>query len=129
MRRTQVEVAASEDPDLQAIASGLKTAIDNLEESVKWLFANFQKDINAPYAVAVDMLMLAGYVCGGWHMARAGLIARNHLDAGNDDGGFYRTKLITARFYVEHVLPRTQGHLTAVKAGPESTMALAEDMF
>jgi alkylation response protein AidB-like acyl-CoA dehydrogenase len=129
MRRTQVEVAASEDPDLQAIAGGLKTAIDNLEESVKWLFANFQKDINAPYAVAVDMLMLAGYVCGGWHMARAGLIARKHLDAGNDDGGFYRSKLITARFYVEHVLPRTQGHLTAVKAGPESTMALAEDMF
>ena len=129
MRQTQAEALAASDDDLVAIGGSLKSGVDNLEEATRWLFANFQNDINVPYAVAVDMLMLTGYVCGGWQMARAALISRKHLDAGNDHGGFYQAKLLTAQFYAEHLLPRTQGHLSAVKAGSGSIMALSEEMF
>ena len=129
MRQTQADAAQGSDDDHVAIGAALKSGVDNLEEATRWLFANFQNDINVPYAVAVDMLMLSGYVCGGWQMARAALISRKHLDAGNDDGGFYQAKLLTSRFFAEQVLPRTQGHLSGVKAGSGNIMALSEEMF
>ena len=129
MRHTQAEAERGSDDNLLAIGAALKSGVDNLEEATRWLFANFQNDINVPYAVAVDMLMLTGYVCGGWQMARAALISRKHLDAGNDDAGFYQAKLQTSRVFAEHVLPRTQGHLSAVKAGSGNIMALSEEMF
>jgi len=129
MRQTVAEAAASTNDDVKAIAASLAVGVDNMEEGTKWLFANFQTDINVPFAAAVNMLMITGYVCGGWQMARAALLASKHLDAGTDEVEFYQAKLYTARFFAEHQLPRTLGHLATVKAGPGSTMAMTEEMF
>jgi alkylation response protein AidB-like acyl-CoA dehydrogenase len=129
MRQTVAEAAASTNDDVKAIAASLAVGVDNMEEGTKWLFANFQSDINVPFAAAVNMLMITGYVCGGWQMARAALLASKHLDAGTDEVEFYQAKLYTARFFAEHQLPRTLGHLATVKAGPGSIMAMTEEMF
>ena len=40
-----------------------------------------------------------------------------------------KAKLVTARFYFEHLLPRAGACLASIEAGPESMMALAEDQF
>jgi acyl-CoA dehydrogenase len=42
---------------------------------------------------------------------------------------FHEAKLITARFYVEHVLPRAAGLLRSIQHGGVSTMALTEEQF
>ena len=60
-------------------------------------------------------------------MARAALIATAKSDA--SDGEFYRNKIITARFYAEHYLPRSSGHFSSILAGSESIMALDEEQF
>ncbi len=129
MRQTLAEAQASANDDVKAIAASLAVGVDNMEEGTKWLFANFQTDINVPFAAAVNMLMITGYVCGGWQMARAALLASKHLDEGTDEVEFYQAKLYTARFFADHLLPRTLGHLATVKAGPASTMAMTEEMF
>jgi len=76
----------------------------------------------------VNYLMLAGYVCGGWQMARAALVAQEKLTVG-EDPEFHEAKLITARFYVEQILPKATALLNAIKAGGKSTLALAEGQF
>ena len=56
-------------------------------------------------------------------------MARETLDAGTDEAAFYEAKLITARFYMERVLPETSSLLSKLAAGKESLMALDAEAF
>lgn len=56
----------------------------------------------AALAASVNYRMLAGYVFGGWLMARAALAAAS--GAFRDD--FLTGKITTAAFYAEQILPK-----------------------
>jgi hypothetical protein len=71
-------------------------------------------------AVAVPYLKLCGYVAGGWLMARAAAIAGKHKDGADRD--FYSSKLRTALFYAEQVLPVTIGLARTVTSGANSVV-------
>ena len=43
--------------------------------------------------------------------------------------GMSRSKIITARFYAEHYLPRSSGHFSSIRAGSGTIMALDEEQF
>ncbi|TXH68269.1 MAG: acyl-CoA dehydrogenase [Thiothrix sp.] len=129
--------------DIQATAEELRAAntlhasiLDGLESALargvmarEWLLQSAAADADLPGSVSVNFLMLFGYLCGGWLMAKEASIAQAQLATGEGDASFLNNKLITARFYAEHLLPRTQSHLSALLAGSESVMALAEDAF
>lgn len=117
------------DEDLTVIRDALKEASDAANEAVQWILENGTSDPNTPGAVAVSYLMLMGTVCGMWQMARAALVATRKLRAGEGDAGFYRTKLLMARFYAEQVSPRAQSYKQALKAGESTLMRLSEEQF
>ena len=110
-----------------AIKRALDDATEKLAQATDWLLSNYRDDPDAPGSVAINYLMLMGYVCGGWQMARAAIVAAQKTASSNDD--FYRSKIVTARFYAEHYLPRTVGHFAAIRAGSGSIMALDEEQF
>ena len=110
-----------------AIKRALDDATEKLAQATDWLLSNYRDDPDAPGSVAINYLMLMGYVCGGWQMARAAMIAAQKSASSDDE--FYRSKLVTARFYAEHYLPRTGGHFSAIRAGSGSIMALDEEQF
>lgn len=112
-----------------SILDGLEAAIARGVMAREWLLGSAGTDANLAGSVSVNFLMLFGYLCGGWLMAKSAGIAQAQLAAGEGDADFLKNKLVTARFYAEHLLPRTQSHLAAVQAGSESIMALAEDAF
>ena len=112
--------------DLAAIRAGLGEGVKALAEATQWILAS--RDPNAVMAVSVDYLMLTGYVCGGWQMARAAQVAQGKLAAG-EDPVFHEAKLITARFYAEHILPKAGALLRSVQSGGVSIMALTEEQF
>ena len=76
----------------------------------------------------MKFLKLLGIVAGGWQMARAALIAQAKIDAGERDP-FYAAKIITARFYADHVLSQAAGLASSISDGAEGVNALPEDMF
>jgi len=78
---------------------------------------------------AVPFLDLFGLVSGGWQMARAALVAHRHLEAGGGEAGFYRAKLVTARFYADHVLARAPSLARTVVEGAEGVLAMEDDQF
>ncbi|MCB1777413.1 MAG: acyl-CoA dehydrogenase C-terminal domain-containing protein, partial [Candidatus Competibacteraceae bacterium] len=123
---TAKELSSAPDDDLATIRVALDEAIQRITEATEWLLACREPD--AVMAVSVDYMMLVGYVCGGWQMARAALIA-HHKRMSGQDPTFHEAKLITARFYVEHVLPRAAGLLRSIQHGGVSIMALAEEQF
>ena len=115
------------DSNQAAIKRALDDATEKLGQATDWLLQNHGDDPDAPGSVALNFLMLMGYVCGGWQMARAAMIAAQKSSSPGDE--FYRSKIVTARFYAEHYLPRTGGHFAAIRAGSGSIMALGEEQF
>jgi hypothetical protein len=74
-------------------------------------------------------MRLWGTVAGGWLLAKGALAARADLAAGAGDPSFLKAKLVTARFYGEHILPRAASLKAAATAGAATVMALADDEF
>ena len=107
----------------------LSAGIDALEEATRWIVENFQKNPNAVFAVAVPYLKLFGTVGGGWMMTRAADVAQKKRGQPGADTAFLDAKLVTARFYCEHVLPQAAAYKQTVISGAESVMALAESQF
>ncbi|MBE9397175.1 acyl-CoA dehydrogenase C-terminal domain-containing protein [Pontibacterium sp. N1Y112] len=112
-----------------AQGAALRDAVESGKSAREWLLDNAAKDAAAAGSVSVQFMMMFGYICGGWIMGQSALKAQAQLDAGQGDAEFLQTKLITAQYYSEHLLPRVQSALAAVKAGSTSVMALSEDQF
>ncbi len=112
--------------DLATIRDHLRDGSRALAEATDWMLG--ARDADSVMAVSVDYLMLAGYVCGGWQLALAARVAQAKLTTGQDPV-FHEAKLITARFYAEHVLPRAGALLRSVRSGGASIMALTEEQF
>ena len=93
-----------------------------------WLLAadRSREDVGG---ASVNLLMMLGYLCGGWLMAESALKAKAQIDAAEGDPDFLGNKLISCRFYGEQLLPRALGHSAAILAGSDSIMALDADAF
>jgi len=62
-------------------------------------------------------------------MARAALGAKKQLAAQQGDAEFYGAKLVTARFYAEHILPQAAALGHTVVKGADSALALDAEQF
>jgi len=123
-----VLVSLKDDAELRPIATQLAPAIDALEKSVQWVAANYAGDVRSVLASAVPFLNLFGIVAGGWQMARAAWLARQHIAAGENDP-FWQAKLATSRFYADHYLTQAPGLAQAVVGGATATLAMADESF
>ena len=131
MRNTEAELAKAADVsggDLAVIRNQLALAINAFEAVVDYVATNAKTDIRAVFAGSVPYLMLSGVVIGGWNMARAALVAQAKISGGDKDR-FYASKIITARFYADHILTRAGGLRASIVGGAEGVLALAEDQF
>jgi alkylation response protein AidB-like acyl-CoA dehydrogenase len=124
MQATIKEAAASDNEEVKAIGVEFEKGVKALQEASLWLGGNALKDVRATFAGAVPYLMLWGYVAGGWMMTKAALVS-----AGKTDDTFYAAKLVTARYYADHVLPKASAFKHEVTHGGASTMALTEEQF
>jgi alkylation response protein AidB-like acyl-CoA dehydrogenase len=80
-------------------------------------------------AASMDYLELTGYLCLAWCWARMASVSAASLKAGPADAAFHKSKLATARFYFQRILPRAEAHLDALGAGARSLMELPPDQF
>jgi len=119
----------SGEDSLAVMADSLKKAVLAGAGARAWLLEHGSEDRNAAGGASVNFMMLMGYLCGGWVMGKSALKAAQMLEAGGNDKEFMKTKLITAQFYFEHLLPRTESYLATITAGCESMMALDDEQF
>ncbi|MBL4566447.1 MAG: acyl-CoA dehydrogenase C-terminal domain-containing protein, partial [Porticoccus sp.] len=76
-----------------------------------------------------NMLMLMGTTVAGAMLAKSAVVATKLNAAGEGNSSFNNNKIITAKFFAQHVMPRNSGYLEAVKAGDETVMALDIEGF
>jgi acyl-CoA dehydrogenase len=106
----------------------LAAGVQALEHATRWLLRALTTDVDAALASSVEYLMMLGYVCGGWQMARAALVAARKL-AADEDPEFHRTKLATARFYVEKILPKAHAFKETILGGASGAIDIANEQF
>ena len=80
-------------------------------------------------AASVDYLMYSGYVTFAYLWARMAVTAQEQLDQGADDKAFYRSKINTAQFYFERILPRVRALEVTMESGADNLMSMAEADF
>ncbi|MCF6225607.1 MAG: acyl-CoA dehydrogenase [Xanthomonadales bacterium] len=115
--------------NLSNMAESLTNTVNAAREAGKWLLENATEDKHAMGSSSVNLMMLLGFVCGGWVMGQSTLKATQLLEAGPRDSAFLAAKQITAQFYFEHFLPRSHSYLTTIKAGSDSMMGLSSEQF
>ena len=67
-----------------------------------------------------------GITLGGWMLARSAQIATDQLAAGEGDADFLKGKILTARFFADHVMAQAHSLAAAVTHGSESVLAVEE---
>jgi 3-(methylthio)propanoyl-CoA dehydrogenase len=85
-------------------------------------------DPRAAAAAAVPYLQLFGTVAGGYLTSRAAVAAASAL-AESGDSEFHRAKILTARFYADHILSRASAFADTVKRAAPSVLGFSEDAF
>ena len=74
---------------------------------------------------AVDYLFHSGYIALAYFWARSVAAAAGSAQTQE----FKQAKLATARFYFARILPRTLAHVAAMRAGPDTLMAMSAEQF
>src|SRR5258705_8290957 len=129
LKRFDGELAKSQSADIQALRMNLAAGAAAVSDCVDFIVANAGKDIKGVFAGAVPFLKLMGIVAGGWQMGRAALASERKLLSKEQDKSFYEAKIITARFYSDHVLVQAASLRDTVVNGSAGVMALSDDQF
>jgi alkylation response protein AidB-like acyl-CoA dehydrogenase len=130
IKRMKKETAALDESnaDVAAIKAQLASGIDLLAEASQFIGMNAMSDLNKAVSCSVPYLRLWGVVAGGWQMARAAQISATKIAAGDSDP-FYAAKLVTSRFYADHVLSQALWLHHEIMQGSASVMRLSEDQY
>ena len=65
----------------------------------------------------------------GWLMAQQALVATRQVANGAADADVAAVKLVTTRFFAEHLLPQVHGLVSPVTAGKADLFALTADQL
>jgi butyryl-CoA dehydrogenase len=123
------QLEASSNADLKVIGQQIARANASFLEVVEFVTGQYKQDIRAVFAGSVPYLKLAGLVIGGWQLGRAALIADQRLKEGHGDAQFLRAKIVTARFFADHLLSQVAGITHSITAGASAVLAAENDGF
>ncbi|MGD8430637.1 MAG: acyl-CoA dehydrogenase [Ectothiorhodospiraceae bacterium] len=128
MGATAEALNAAKSDAVRRIEAPLREGIQCLQSATDWVLSQAEAPEHA-MANSMNYLMLAGYVTGGWMMARSALAAQEALDTGAADPAFYQAKLVTAGYYADQILPGAVSLARAVTAGAEPILAMPAEQF
>tara|TARA_R110000751_G_scaffold95381_8_gene186550 strand:- start:34202 stop:35998 length:1797 start_codon:yes stop_codon:yes gene_type:complete len=122
--------ANRDDEKMSAFTKQLKKGLNDLQASTMWFMQNGMKNPDNAGAGSTDYMHLFGIVAIGYMWAQMAKIAQSKLDAAaGDDADYYNNKLITARFFMERLMPETALRRQRIEVGADSTMALEAAAF
>ncbi len=121
--------AAKGDERLADFASRLEKANAELKTATMWFMQNGMTNPNNIGAGAHHYMHIMGIVALGLMWLRMAVAAQAKLDAGGGNADFYRTKLVTARYFAERIMPDAGSLRCKIEAGSEAIMGISADLF
>jgi acyl-CoA dehydrogenase len=115
------------DEAMKPYAAPLGAALGHLQQATMWLMQNALAKPDNAGAAATDYLQLFGLVALGYMWCRIAAAAKVKLASGPSE--VMNAKLVTARFFMERMLPETAAQLARVQSGAASLMELPAEAF
>jgi hypothetical protein len=118
------------DEKMAPFTKALKKGLNDLQAATMWLVQNAMAKPDNAGAASTDYMHLFGLVALGYMWAQMAKSAQAKLaDGANGAAAFYDTKLITARFFMERIMPETATRLARISSGADTLMALPAEAF
>ena len=128
MRTIDRRLEAAPGEDIAGIRAALALGIDALGGATSWMVETGAADLPRALAGSASYLKLMGIVTGGALLAQGALAAEARVKTGTGDVAFNKAKLMTARFFAEHVLATAPGLVPAITGGA-TTMSFDLERF
>lgn len=116
-------------PELQEYVMPLAKAFAKLQQGTALLGEKGMKNPDEAGAASTEYLRMFGIVALGFMWAQMAKIAKEKLADGAEDKVFFETKLVTARFFFERVVPDVSSLLVKMSAGSKTMMELDAEAF
>ncbi len=107
----------------------LGASLGHLQQASMWFMQNAMAKPDNAGAGSYDYMHLFGLVALGYMWCRIAEAAIAKLPKANGSTPRYSAKLVTARFFMERMLPETAAHLTRIQSGAASTMEMPDEQF
>ncbi|CDX61805.1 Acyl-CoA dehydrogenase [Mesorhizobium plurifarium] len=118
------------DEKMAPFTKALKKGLNDLQAATMWLLQNAMAKPDNAGAASTDYMHLFGLVALGYMWAQMAKSAQTKLTEGaNGSASFYDTKLTTARFFMERIMPETATRLARISSGADTLMALPAEAF
>jgi len=122
-------VEAASSAGLERYALRLTAGLEHLGRATDWLLQTAPGDSDLASASATPYLALLGTVAGGWQMARQALAAQAGLKNGAGNRAFFEAKLATARFFMDHEMPKAAALAAIVTDGAAAVAEAPDSLF
>lgn len=118
------------DEQMSFFTKNLKKGLNDVQASTMWFMQHAMAKPDNAGAGSTDYMHLFGLVILGYMWAKMAKAANDGLAAGETDReAFLRNKLITARFFMERIMPETTLRKARIETGAETMMALSAEAF
>jgi alkylation response protein AidB-like acyl-CoA dehydrogenase len=116
------------DAGLKPFITALAEVKAQLQDGTMWLMQNGLQNPDNAGAASTDYMHLFGLTGLAYMWALQVKAAQAKIAAGSSDP-FYSTKVVTAQYFIERILPDAGAHLTKLKTGSATLMALPAEAF
>jgi hypothetical protein len=117
------------DEAMAPYTKGLKKGLNDLQAATMWFMQNAMAKPDNAGAGSTDYMHLFGLVTLGYMWAKMAKAAQTALAEGDAREDYLKAKLVTARFFMDKVMPETVLRKARIEAGAESVMELAAEAF
>ena len=116
------------DAGLKPFITALAEVKAQMQDGTMWLMQNGLQNPDNAGAASTDYMHLFGLTGLAYMWALQVKAAQAKIAAGSSDP-FYSTKVVTAQYFIERILPDAGAHLTKLKTGSATLMALPAEVF
>jgi alkylation response protein AidB-like acyl-CoA dehydrogenase len=117
------------DENMTLYTKGLKKGLNDLQAATMWFMQNAMAKPDNAGAGSTDYMHLFGLVTLGYMWAKMAKAAQEKLAEGDAREGYLKNKLITAKFFMEKIMPETVVRKARIEAGADTLMELAAEAF
>ncbi len=117
------------DEALSFYTKHLKKGLNDLQAATMWFMQNAMAKPDNAGAGSTDYMHLFGLVTLGYMWAKMAKAAQERLAAGDAREDYLKNKLVTAKFFMERIMPETAMRKARIEAGADTMMELAAEAF
>ena len=111
------------DSNLAPFIKPVQRGLGTLQQATLWLAQHGMQNPNDAGAAATDYLRMMGIVVLGFMWARMAKVSQAKLAAGTGNKALYESKLVSAKYWMERMIPECAMLFERIQAGSSTIMA------